>query len=283
MDCPLCASESKFTFKINGFDIHDCVSCNHRFANIKTDEKHVDNTYDDSYFNDGGAGYSDYLLESDLLYERGKRYAKKMEQIIGKKGRVLDVGAAAGCILKGYVDEGWNGIGIEPNHQMAQYGRKKYNLQIEQGAFESFRPHERFDLVSMIQVVPHFYEQQKAFMNASKVLKDDGFLLIESWNRQSISARVFGKSWHEYAPPSVLHWYSLEGLTIFLKNFGFERVSHGRPSKKISGRHIKSLLEYKIGKNFMLNMIPEKVNFPYPSEDLFWALFRKKCTLKIKD
>jgi SAM-dependent methyltransferase len=275
MNCPLCDSESKFAFKSNGIDILDCQACNHRFANVDANEEHVNQVYDDTYFNEGGAGYDDYLLESQLLYNRGRNYAKKLEPFIKGKGKMLDVGAAAGCILKGYVDEGWDGIGIEPNSRMAEFGRKEYALNIEEGAFESYTSDSEFDLISMIQVVPHFYQQRKAFENAAKLLKDGGLLLIESWNRQSISAQVFGKNWHEYAPPSVLHWYSINGLTKFLEEFGFEKVTHGRPSKKISGKHVKSLLKYKLGDNFLVNMIPEKVNFPYPAEDLFWALFRK--------
>ncbi|MBT2160158.1 class I SAM-dependent methyltransferase [Zobellia barbeyronii] len=277
MNCPLCSSQSEFVFEIKGFDILDCGSCNHRYAKVKADEKHVVQTYGDSYFNEGEGGYADYLQNSELLYERGKLYAKKVQKITNKKGRVLDVGAAAGFILKGYLDNGWSGMGIEPNLQMTKYGQKEYGLDIQQGSFESFKADDKFDLISMIQVVAHFYDQQKAFENASKLLEDDGLLLIESWDRSSISAKIFGKNWHEYAPPSVLHWYSVESLTNFLKTFGFEKVAHGRPSKKISGRHIKSVLKYRFGENFLLKMIPDKIILPYPSEDLFWALYRKKA------
>jgi len=276
MKCPLCNSNSKFVFNTSGVDILDCVSCSHRFADIQPNEEHVKNVYDDTYFNDGGAGYDDYLLESQLLIDRGRNYAKKLEPFIKEKGKVLDVGAAAGCILKGYIEEGWKGVGIEPNANMAEFGRKEYDLDIKEGAFESYAAENQFDLISMIQVVPHFYKQRMAFANAAKLLKEGGLLLIESWNRNSVSAKIFGKSWHEYAPPSVLHWYSIDSLSNFLKEFGFEKVTHGRPAKKISGKHVKSLLKYKLGDTFIVNMIPEKINFPYPAEDLFWALYRKK-------
>lgn len=275
MKCPLCNSQSKLTFTVKGFEILDCLACNHRFTNIRTDATHVEKVYDHSYFHEGGAGYSDYLLESDLLYERGKKYAKKIQKVIAQKGRVLDVGSAAGFILKGYVDEGWHGIGIEPNLEMAKYGCQELGLEIKQGAFENYKTPLKFDFISMIQVVSHFYEQKKAFENASKLLKKGGYLLIESWDRNSISAKIFGKKWHEYSPPSVLHWYSLKSLTNYLTKFGFERIEHGRPAKKISGRHIKSLLKYHLGESAILNIIPEKMKFRYPSEDLFWVIFRK--------
>lgn len=275
MLCPLCKSESKFAFEAKGFPLRDCLKCGHRFAGISADEQHVSSIYDDSYFNGGGAGYTDYFAEGEMLRKRGQMYAKKIEKF-AKAGKMLDVGAAAGFILQGFTDENWSGIGLEPNGSMAKFGSEKLGLDVRQGSLESFKTDEKFDLISMIQVVAHFYDPRTAFETAANLLKEDGLLLIESWNRESFSARIFGKNWHEYSPPSVLQWFSLNGLTKFLKEFGFEKLAHGRPSKKISGEHAKSLLKYRLGDNPLLKLIPSKINFPYPSEDLFWALYQKK-------
>jgi len=275
MNCPLCGAASVTAFAVHGFDILDCSGCGHRFAAIEADELHVAANYDDTYFNGGGAGYSDYSAEADLLRSRGKMYADMIAKY-APAGKMLDVGAAAGYILRGFCDKGWMGTGLEPNPAMAAFGREHLGLDMRQGSLESFGAGERFDLISMIQVAAHFYDPATAFSNAKELLNDDGLLLIETWDRSSMSARIFGKNWHEYSPPSVLHWFSKDGLTAFLDGLGFERVAGGRPSKKISGGHVRSLLKYRLGDNFLLKLIPEKVNFPYPSEDLFWALFRKR-------
>ncbi|MEP6903181.1 MAG: class I SAM-dependent methyltransferase [Actinomycetota bacterium] len=276
MNCPLCQSESKFAFDAKGFALRDCVKCNHRFAEIAANENHVAEIYGDSYFSVGGAGYSDYLAEGEMLKRRGRMYAKKLAKFSAAKGKVLDVGAAAGFILQGFIENGWQGIGLEPNANVAATGREKFGLNISVGSLESFKTDEKFDLILMIQVVAHFYAPAGAFQKAFDLLNENGFLLIETWNRESISANIFGKNWHEYSPPSVLQWFSRNGLTRFLKDSGFEKIAHGRPPKKISGAHAKSLLKYRLGNNFLLKLIPDKLNFPYPSEDLFWAIYRKK-------
>lgn len=276
MLCPLCQSESKFAFEAKGFTLRDCAACAHRFAEIAGGEAHVASIYDDSYFSGGGAGYADYLADAEMLKKRGRMYAQKIAKFTDEKGNILDVGAAAGFILQGFIDEGWRGAGIEPNETIARAGREKLDLDIRSGSLESFETSEKFDLVSMIQVVAHFYEPRTAFQKAFELLEGNGLLLIETWNRESLSARIFGKNWHEYSPPSVLQWFSEKGLTAFLKDLGFEKIARGRPSKKISGAHAKSLLKYRMGENFLLKLIPDGLNFPYPSEDLFWALYRKK-------
>ena len=276
MNCPLCQSGSRPAFETKGYRILDCSECGHRFADIEPDESHLAEVYDDSYFQGGGAGYSDYSIEADLLRRRGAMYARKIAKLEKDRGRVLDVGAAAGYVLQGFIDEGWEGVGLEPNTAMAEEGRQRLGLDIRQGSLEKFETSETFDLISMIQVVAHFYDPRSAFENASALLKANGLLLIETWNRDSVFARLFGKNWHEYSPPSVLHYFSRHGLTAFLEDLGFERITSGRPSKKISGEHARSLLRYRLGDSFLLKIIPGKINFPYPSEDLFWALYRKK-------
>jgi SAM-dependent methyltransferase len=276
MNCPLCNSESKFAFAAKGFDLRDCLQCSHRFTEISADENHVAEIYDDSYFNGGAAGYSDYLAGSEMLVNRGEMYAKIIQKHSKNIGKMLDVGAAAGFLLKGFVNKNWCGIGLEPNAEMAKFGCETLNLEIKQGSLEAFETDKKFDLISMIQVAAHFYAPAKAFEKASDLLNKNGLLLIETWNRESLSARIFGKNWHEYSPPSVLQFFSEKGLSNFLETLGFEKIARGRPSKKISGAHAKSLLKYLLGDNFLLKMIPDKINFPYPSEDLFWALYRKK-------
>jgi len=274
MKCPLCSSESSFAFKARGIPVRDCDLCGHRFAELEAGEEHVVSVYDDSYFFGGEAGYSDYTAEADLLVERGRMYAEKLARYTGP-GRMLDVGAACGFSLKGFTDKGWSGVGLEPNAAMARLAKERMDLDIFEGSLENCTLDRRFDLVSMLQVAGHFYDPLKAFKRAYELLNVNGFLLIESWNRESFSARLLRKHWHEYSPPSVLQWFSLKGMSRFLEGLGFETVAAGRPAKRIKGSHAKSILRYRIGDNFLLKLIPDGLNIPYPAEDLFWALYRK--------
>jgi 2-polyprenyl-3-methyl-5-hydroxy-6-metoxy-1,4-benzoquinol methylase len=278
MKCPLCDSDSQRVFDVKDHWIRDCVSCSHRFTEIQTDKNHVEKIYDDSYFNGGGAGYTNYLEESEILRQRGNWYGKLLSKYT-KKGKVLDVGSAAGFILKGMEESGWEGVGIEPNESMAKYGREKLSLDIRKTSVEKYSTDEKFDRVTMIQVMAHFVEPKDVFSHISNTLKANGHLLIETWNRRSLSEKIFGTKWHEYSPPSVLQFFSDEGIEQLAKTQGFERVAIGRPSKWISGSHAKSLIAYKFGEKSivtkMLKLVPDRLSFPYPAEDLFWVLYKK--------
>ncbi len=281
MKCPLCGSPSHRVFERYDIWIVDCDVCGHRFADFVATPEEIQKVYGDDYFDGGGAGYKNYLDEELLLRAAGRRYAG----IVGKyasPGTVLDIGAAAGFILQGFQEAGWCGSGIELNDSMANYGREKLNLDIFTGGLEAYIPTNDFDLVMMIQVIPHLRDPISALEKVASLTRSGGFLLIETWRRDSFTAKVFGRNWHEYSPPSVLHWFSKKGLQDAVEKAGFKTVASGRPAKWINAGHAKSLIKYKLEQipagNLLakgLPLIPDKLNLPYPAEDLAWMLFQK--------
>src|SRR5258706_320359 len=117
--CAICGGESRHLFSKHGFGIRGCRSCAHQFAEIEPDASHAARVYGDDYFFGRTAGYNDYLSEARLLREHGNRYARLLASHRAP-GRVLDVGAAAGFVLEGLLDDGWTGAAVEPNERMAR-------------------------------------------------------------------------------------------------------------------------------------------------------------------
>ena len=279
-NCPLCAADGQELFQVHGFWIRECPICIHRWATVGTTDGHVDRVYDDTYFTGGGAGYPDYISEGPLLRDHGRRYAQLINRYV-QPGTVLDVGAAAGFFLQGFADMGWEVRGIEPNETMARYAGELSGIHVTTGVFEEYDDGERFDLVSMIQVLPHLVDPKKAMVRAALLTKPGGHLLIETWNRRSWTARLWGKRWHEYSPPSVLHWFTPSSVQNLAEEAGFTEIATGRPKKRLSGAHLKSLLKFKLENvplnrliRFFVAPIPNRLTLPYPAEDLFWSLFQ---------
>ena len=279
--CPLCGDVSARLFEKHGHGIARCQDCGHRFAQIAVSEAHIDSVYGDDYFQGGGAGYRDYLSESSLLRAHGQRYGRLLKRF-APAGEVLDVGAAAGFLLQGLQDEGWHGAGLEPNDRMAAYAREQSGLNVFTGSLETFSSTRQFEVVSLIQVVAHFVDPREAFAKVSELVRPGGLCLIETWNVASWTARLFGSEWHEYSPPSVLHWFTPDRLADLLAEFGLHQVARGRPSKWINAGHAASLLQHKLSHNRWtrwlaspLNLLPSHLALPYFGDDLFWGVYRK--------
>jgi SAM-dependent methyltransferase len=194
---------------------------------------------------------------------------------------VLDVGAAAGFLLRGFTDAGWTGVGIEPNGTMAAYGRTHLGVDIERAIFETWRPGERFDCIAMIQIVSHFVDPRAALAAASECTKPGGVWLIEARDRESRTARLLGRAWHAYSPPSVVHWFSSEGLCRLARRFGRREVARGRMLKWVRASHVSAVLRYKLEgavvagvARRLLAAVPPTLPVPYLADDLFWILFQ---------
>lgn len=278
--CPVCGAASREWIVHRGYPLADCGQCGHRFCVLAASEQHATRCYGDDYFTAGGAGYTDYLGEADILTDHGRQYGQILRRH-GSGNRVLDVGCAAGFLLKGMGDSGWTGVGIDPNAGMVAYGRRQLGLDLRQGTLETFRASEVFDAVSMIQVVAHFFSVRVALAAAARMVRPGGLWLVETWNRDSLPARILGRHWHEYSPPTVLHWFTPATFARLGREFGMEVVDTGRPRKRIAGDHAKALMRHAFHLHRSrwltrtVELVPDSARIPYPSYDLFWMVLRR--------
>lgn len=276
--CPACDGHAvRHVFDKHGHGIWDCSTCDHRFTPVERGVSHVSAVYGDDYFTGGGAGYPDYIGEGELLREHGRRYGAILTRH-ARPGRLLDVGSAAGFILRGLADTGWTGWGVEPNDAMARHARATSGVDVRTGTLEDLAITETFDAVTMIQVIGHFYDLERALRAAARATRPGGLWLIEAWDRHSALARLLGSAWHEYSPPSVVHWFTRDSLAGLARRHGFVERERGRPKKSIAFRHAKSLLDHSLGKLARVlptRLVSDDLVLPYPALDVFFSVFQR--------
>jgi len=252
--------------------------------------QHVEIEFADEYFSGGESCYDDYDHKQEELQRQGKYYSNILKRhAVGDRGAsdakpsVLDIGCAAGYMLQSLVDQGWRGVGIEANAKVADYGRERLGLEIYNSPIEEFQTETKFNAATMVQVLPHLIDPISSLRSVHELLKNDGLLMIETWDCNSLTARGFGRWWHEYNPPSVLHWFTRKSLPKILADNGFEVVKVSRPTKWISlgnGFAIarKSTQESLVARTLLspTRLVPNVLKVPYFLDDVFWVLARKK-------
>jgi SAM-dependent methyltransferase len=285
MRCGLCGGTTTRWQRIKGHDIVECQRCGHRQAELAASADpvhHAEAVYGDAYFTEGGAGYVDYHAEADLLRRRGERYGRILARH-ATPGHLLDVGAAAGYLLEGLAEAGWSGTGIEPNMDMAEAARSR-GVDVRVGlADEATLSAQRIaegslDAISMIQVIAHVLDPVASLRALTRRLRPGGLLLVETWDRSSLTARALGTRWHEWSPPSVVHWFRRPELDATATRVGLLPVAHGRMAKQIAAAHAAALLTAGNpdgAASRLARRIPPRAVLPYPAEDLFWALYRR--------
>ena len=212
----------------------------------------------------------------------GRRYADVVKRHL-PPGKLLDVGSAAGFFMKGFQECGWEVTGIEPNRSMAAEAMTRFGLNTINAAIEDYDVSSTFDLVALVQVIAHFRDLTRAVEKITAALRSGGFLLVEAWNFKSLPAEMFGAAWHEYSPPTVVNWFSPKSLNELMRRSNLRRVGFGRPRKRITARHAASLIGHSIAKlggvgvpSSLLSAVPESIVLPYPSFDVFWALYQDR-------
>lgn len=281
MHCPLCQKEGSPHVENQGYEFLRCIVCNHVFLNHRPERCHTEQVYADEYFFGGGAGYDDYLAQKEVVTEHGRFYERKLRAVM-TPGRMLDVGSGAGFAAKAFAEAGWQVAGLEPNASMAEFATREGGVPTRHGTMEEFSTDEPFDAIVAIQVAAHFVDPVAALERCFSALRPGGYLLVETWNSESLTARLLKSRWHEYSPPSVLHCFSKSSLDSFAESCGFVPVKQRTTLKKIRAGHAKSLLREKAEHSFTMRMalqvasvLPDGLTLVYPADDLFWSLYRR--------
>jgi SAM-dependent methyltransferase len=188
------------------------------------------------------AGYADgddpqYVSQMDARVRTFTGALTHINRLRPAKGRLLDVGTAAGAFLRAARENGWEAMGIEPNQWLAQWGRERYAVPIEVGSIDDVsKPNGHFDVVTLWDVIEHTPDPLHVLRRAWQLLKPDGLLVVNFPDIGSGIARTMGRSW-PFLSSAHLYYFTRETMRATLREAGFEATS--------MRRHIQRLeLEY---------------------------------------
>ena len=137
----------------------------------------------------------------------------------GKK--VLDVGCAGGAFLVAAREHGFDPYGVEPARWMAAFGRKTYNVNIQDGILvPGMFPEKSFDMITLWDVVEHLPDPNATLTLIRSLLKPDGILLVNFPDIGSWAARLLGERWPFWLSVHLLY-YTRTTIAAQLKRAGF--------------------------------------------------------------
>jgi ubiquinone/menaquinone biosynthesis C-methylase UbiE len=218
-----------------------CRQCDLIYQNPQLDLDELAAYYpEDNYelYNQDTEAGGSILRQADFTH--GMR--RRSRQIIARKplpGRLLDIGCATGDFLAAMKAYGWAVTGVEPNPSIAEYARKKHELEIHTGTVETAKlGNQSFDVVTFWDVFEHVLDPRATLEKIQTVIKPGGLLVIATPNPTSLEAKMFGQYWAGWDRPRHTYIYSPAVLQAYLKEYGFGKVK----VKSFSGRLRVTLL-----------------------------------------
>jgi 2-polyprenyl-3-methyl-5-hydroxy-6-metoxy-1,4-benzoquinol methylase len=240
--CYLCGRDDpRVMFRQEPYRVVRCQGCGLVYTLPRLAPDQLAAMYQTAYWRSDQAkefGYTDYLADRELYLAT---YRMRREVITRRKpapGRVLDVGSAAGYFLAVMKEVGWECHGVELSAAMAETSRTLFGLtQVQSGSLldANFRD-GTFDVVTFWDVIEHLEDPLPHLERARALLKEDGLLVIETQNVESLFARAMGRRWQHYKMAEHLYHFAPRTVAALLDRAGFaiEENSPRRGGKKVS-------------------------------------------------
>ena len=241
ISCILCGTDDYGTlFSDPPFRIVRCAECGMVATLPRLPTSRLLEMYQVGYWRSSEArhfGYTDYLRDRDRYLRTFRLRSKIIDRYKTSTGRILDIGCAAGFFLKVMEGKGWETTGVEISALMADFARTELKLNnvflgtLEDQQFEA----ESFDVITLWDVIEHLEDPRSVLAKTKLLLKNDGIMVLETQNVESVFARLMGRRWHHYKFEEHLWHFSPKTLSALLALEGFAVV---KTSSRRAGKYV---------------------------------------------
>jgi cyclopropane fatty-acyl-phospholipid synthase-like methyltransferase len=228
--CEICKSEMKVYYNLTPFDsapldhskVYRCLNCGSCITIPRNTLKLLESFYSDEYFCSDPA----YNLKRSKMF--ASDYFRKLKKFfqMNYASSFLELGGGYGFfshLVSGYwkikVDM------IELSRQGVSHANKNFkNVNVIEKSFDSSVANleKQFDVVSSAHLLEHLVSPKLYFDYASKIVKDNGHILLLTPNANSLKYRIFRKYWGWACPHEHINFLSPKAVRLLAKEYGFE-------------------------------------------------------------
>jgi SAM-dependent methyltransferase len=275
LSCPVCYHpDPALWLEVGAHRYLECQGCS--LVSLPTVEiKEPRGIYTRDYFESGAhSGYTNYLADEALHRLNGRRHLRRLARAgAHPPGVLLDLGCAAGFFMSEAARMGWQVYGVDISPWARHQVRKRFGFTAFESVDEaSEHLRGKCDVATALQVLEHMPEPASTLRSLSAVLRPTGHLLIETWNRASLTARITGSRWQQLSPPSVIHVFDAASLNHLLIQAGFRPVRLRRMVKFLSAAWAAGLVASKLKSDTLRRLatvgLLRRIPVPYPLDDL---------------
>jgi len=192
--------------------IVQCLNCGLAYANPRMKADYIWQGYSD-------AVDTKYVTQAEERMRTFKRTIRIIEQYQPQKGKLLDIGCAAGFFLKVAKDAGWNVQGVEPNKGLATFGAARYDV-LSKNFLSSELEASAYDVVTFWDVLEHVPDPSAYIRESHRILKPGGFLFLNFPDFGSRLAQWSGQKWW-FLSPVHIYYFNRQTISALLQKEKF--------------------------------------------------------------
>ena len=221
--CLVCAAEqARAVFAIEGLAtrVFVCTRCGLGRLHPMPDLEQVGSFYPSEYYGEPGGKFQG--LVERLVRWVGERHIAFLSRNLRSGARVLDLGCGRGVILGALADRGFEVHGVEISLEAARGADPRAEIRIAPRLADAGYPAAHFDEVVIWHVLEHLHDPKGALLEANRILRPGGRLVVAVPNLSSLQARWAGAAWFHLDLPRHLWHFPLASLRRLLSDCGFE-------------------------------------------------------------
>ena len=163
-------------------------------------------------------------------------------------GRILDVGCGAGFFLRALDPTTWDPFGVETGKAAADAAERAIGLgRIFNGTLLGSACEDAyFDVVTFWSALEHMNEPRANLVEARRIVKPGGTLIVQVPNAASYQARWFGGDWFALDAPRHRYHFTPTTLARLLDETGFTVSRTSFHSKAHNAHALRQSLKAKL-------------------------------------
>jgi 2-polyprenyl-3-methyl-5-hydroxy-6-metoxy-1,4-benzoquinol methylase len=222
--------EDDLTGKEGRFNYVKCSDCELVYQNPRLPVEQIKPFYDSEYI--AHRKKKNWGILTPLYEHAMNKHDREKDKLVSKyrqcnkETKILDVGCAVGTFLLHMNKKYGSDIsGVDFKEDLTYPGFDKINFY--QGLFyEQEMKENQFDLITMWHFFEHDYDPNRSLEMVKKVIKKDGYLVIEVPRLDSLSFKLFGNRWPGVQAPQHTALYDKKALLSMIEKHGFKIESY---------------------------------------------------------
>lgn len=222
--CPICGSERvRSRYRVDQYGIFRCRRCQVCFVSPQPRPSQLTElyspTYFDTYFEVG------YEVIAPTLMKEFERKVDLLDERLGYRGSLLEVGCGPGYFLRAAKQRGWVAEGVEVSAEVAAHAEEYSGVPVHAGGLESARlTRQPFDVVVMWATIEHLTDPTRVLIEAYRLLRPAGLLQLDTGLIDDLVGLLQPGYSAWFQPPDHLFFFTRKAIRAALGFAGFVDV-----------------------------------------------------------
>lgn len=223
--CAVCGEAERLSpaCEKHGIGMKSCDVCGNVFVCPAIPPQGTALLYSDRYWRDYKRAIGGPTAAERIQHDIGASHTKMHRDVLPfrRTGRLLDVGASTGAVVKTARECGFEAYGIEPSVEACRLAIEHVGVELHCGTLDDNPYGGGFDVVMLADVLEHVPEPRRLLQQIHEVLVPGGIVAIETPTTSALGYELERGGWPMVLPLEHINLFNEHCGELMLHEAGF--------------------------------------------------------------